>query len=97
MAVTQERFNVVKLGAQGDEIKGVISINYLYWQSKTSLLGDDLLVKDSDENILWQDTADSLHYDNFLPLKNRVNGVKATVMDSGELYIYKEAEIPMQV
>jgi len=97
MAVTQSAFNVVKLALQGDERKGIIDVNFLYWQNKTGGADEDLKVTDSDGNTLWVDTADGVNYDNFCPLKNTVNGVKATVMDSGELYIYKQAEIPMQV
>ncbi len=97
MALTQEKFNITKLGAQGDELTGFVDVNFLLWHSKGAVAGDDLIVKDSAGNILWVDTADAANYKNFCPIKNRVNGVDADTMDSGELFIYKEAEFPMQV
>lgn len=97
MAVTQGAYSVVKLALQGDELTGSIDVNFLRWQNKAGGADEDLKVTDSDGNTLWVDTADGVNYDNFCPLKNTTNGVKATVMTSGELYVYKQAEIPMQV
>ena len=93
MAVTQSTFSVVKMGAQGDAITGLIDVNFLYWHSKGAAADDDLVVSDSLGNILWVDTADGARYKNFCPLKQRVNGITVTTMDTGELYVYKETEI----
>ena len=97
MAVSQSNTIIAKLGAVGDEVKGLIDVNFLYWHAKAASADDDLQVEDSDGNIIWVDTADGQDYKNFFPLKNTVNGVKAAVMDSGELFIYKVAEKPLQV
>jgi len=93
MAVTQSTFNVIKMGAAADAITGLINVNFLYWHSKAAAADDDLVVSDSLGNILWVDTADGARYKNFCPLKQRVNGITVTTMDTGELYVYKETEI----
>lgn len=97
MAVTQENTIVIKMGAAADAITGFINVNFLYWHSKGAAADEDLVVSDAAGNILWVDTADQARYKNFCPIKNKVNGITVTTMDSGELYVYKVAEWPMQV
>ena len=97
MAITQRQTIVIKCGTGGDAVTGIIGVNFLLWHAKAAVAGDDLLVKDAAGNEIWADTADAANYKNFCPLKNKVNGITVTTMDSGVLYIYQEAEIPMQV
>jgi len=97
MAVTQENFIVTVMSATADAITGPIKVNFLLWHSKVAAADHDLLVSDADGNVLWSDTADAARYKNFCPLKNQVNGITVTTMDSGELYIYKIKEMPGQV
>ena len=97
MAVTQANFIVIKMGAALDAITGLYKVNFLYWHSKVAAADHDLLVSDAAGNELWSDTADAARYKNFCPIKNVINGITVTTMDSGELYVYLEAEWPMQV
>lgn len=97
MAVTQTQTNVVKFTAVADAITEEVDVNFLYWVNKTGGADEDLVVTDTAGNILWVDTADAVNYHNFCPLKNKVTGIIAQTLDSGVLYVYKEAEIPMQV
>jgi hypothetical protein len=91
MAVTPAggQFGVVKLAAVSDTLSGTIYCNFLYWVSKAASAGDDLLVKDSDGNILWEDSADGANYSAYCPLKMKIDGINAYTLDSGSLYVYK--------
>ncbi len=96
MAVTQEKTAVVKFSTVGDAITGNINVNFIEWHSKTAAADDDLVITDTAGNILWVDTADGIDYKNFCPLKNTVNGIIILTMDSGEVFVYKAAELPGQ-
>ena len=92
MAVTQSTFNIIKMGAAADAITGLRKVNFLLWHAKAAAAGHDLVVSDAAGNVIWVDTADGANYKNFCPLKNTVNGITVTTMDSGELYVYLEIE-----
>jgi len=89
---TQKTFIVSILNAQGDVYTGLVDVNFLLWEASGAGAGNALLVSDSDGNVIWPDHADGANYKNFCPLKNRVNGIVATTMAAGKLYIYKETE-----
>lgn len=97
MAITQSTFNIIKMGAGSDALTGLRNVNFILWHSKGAVAGDDLLIKDAAGNELWADTADAANYKNFCPIKNTVNGITLTTMDSGTVYVYLEKEYPGNV
>ena len=88
MAITQSNFDVVLLSSNGDLLVGPKLIRAMRWIADTS--GDDLRVTDAASNIIWEAVADT---DNFTDVMffgpTAFNGVKAAVIDSGTLFVYK--------
>lgn len=89
MTPTDGQFGVVGMTAGSDELAGDVYVNFLYWVSKGASAGDDLSITDSDDNVLWVDSADAANYSAVYPLKMKCNGVKVGTIDSGTLYVVK--------
>ena len=95
MAVTQYTTPVIKMAAQGDAMSDVLAdpivdVNYLHWVSKGATAGDDLLVKDTDGNTIWEEVADGAYFSKLHVIKHPINDLTVTTMDSGTLYVVKE-------
>lgn len=90
MAVTQEAFPIIKMATEGDQLTGVVSVNFLHWYSPDADAGDLLVVVDADDNEVWLDVADGLYTSKRHVLKHPINGLKVSKLDSGTLYVIKE-------
>ena len=90
MAVTQKTYPIIKMATEADQLDGVEDINYLHWVSKGATAGDDLLVVDDDDNVVWEEVADGVNYSKIHIIKHPVNKLKITTMDSGTLYVIKK-------
>ena len=87
MAVTQEAYPIIKMTAAADQLTGVEDVNYLHWISKGATEGDDLLVVDDDDNVVWEDVADIVNCSKLHIIKHRINKLKITTMTTGTLYV----------
>ena len=89
-AVTQETYPIIKMPTQGNQLNNTEDINYLHWVSKLAVAGDDLLVADDDDNVIWEEVADGANFSKIHIIKHPVNKLKITTMDSGTLYVVKK-------
>ena len=90
MAITQEDKPIIKMTAGADQLDNVEDVNYLHWVSKLASAGDDLLVADDDDNVIWEEVADGANFSKIHIIKHPVNKLKITTMDSGTLYVVKK-------
>ena len=90
MAVTQKTYPIIKMATEADQLDDVKDVNYLHWVSKGATVGDDLLVVDDDDNVVWEDVADVVNFSRIHIIKHPINKLKITTMDSGTLYVIKK-------
>ena len=89
MAITQAGKNIIKMTAANDALTENIDILFLHWYSKGASAGDDLLVVDADGDTVWQEVADGSNFSRIFPIKNRINKLKVSTIDTGTLYVVR--------
>ncbi len=87
MSVTQETYPIIKMTAAADQLAAVRDVNFLHWISKGATEGDDLLVVDDDDNVVWEEVADVVNFSKVHIIKQHINKLKITTMSSGTLYV----------
>lgn len=87
MAVSQVSSNVIKMTAAADSITGKKLVSYIRWVGATTA-GHSLVVKDAAGNEIMKSVADGNYFIDIQPVFQVKDGVVATTMQSGELYVY---------
>jgi hypothetical protein len=86
MAVTGKK--TFKLTAVGDKLDGKYKVKRISWISETSTDGDNLVITDVDEDIVFEGVCDATTYEDTLYLDDEwVDTLTVTTMDSGYIIV----------
>lgn len=94
MAVTQSATNILILGAAGDAVARDMYVDKIVWAGNTAA-ADDLKVSNGDSSLTIVETVAGSSGCNFtLDFSEHKRGryfagIKASVMDTGKLFVYK--------
>ena len=87
MAVTNTAKGPIKMTAQGDAVTGSTYITWLRWVGATTA-GHTLVVSDTAGDLIAASEADGPNFIDIIPIFSFRNGITATTMASGTLYIH---------
>ena len=85
MAITGK--NTFKITAVGNVLTGTYLISRIQWISETSTDGDNLLLSDGRDDIVWEAVADATTYEDIVYLEQWVTDLTVTTMDSGYIVV----------
>jgi len=98
MGVTQSDKPIVRMSDLGDIFTAMVPINAIRWVSKAATAGDDLLVVDTDGDIILEAVADGLNFDREYLIGGRWENPEIATIDSGAIYINRYvSQIPLGV
>lgn len=95
MAIIRNKVIIMTNSDVNTVISGTFHVNKVRWVYGQTA-GDNVVLKDSNNNIWWETVASGTNYvesDDFSTHSEResgfpLNGIKATQLDSGTVYIY---------
>jgi len=92
MAVTGESIGIIKMTAAADAVAKKMKIDFIRWVGAAAA-DDELILTDTAGNTIFESIANAGNFIDIHTIPVVVDGIIAATLDSGTLYIYKNADV----